>query len=468
MAGQGEPVPMSSPVEAASPPVEIPSRARHTERNPATGRFIASLKDSADAGPPAAAIKDLADGKIGESLGSGSAISTEDAAALNGTKAPEAAVPAPVAEPTNVTEARQRVAEGKPSPADLQIIEKHDGEVKVQKDLKDAYAAVAGGTATEDQRRMVTEDTTKRDGERVAGRKAEFAAVKAKRKDNGTFDDPADETTYKSYVNEQAEWADLTRREAAGETLSDEDRAKKEEGDKVFKDEDDEAVAEDTEETRLEKIQADLDAATEAMLAEKDPEERMKMMDQVATKRAELMGIKMSVENQARDKKILREVFTGRRPEQDSLISSEKRDKNERVAKMLDQMLADAAELLTISRQLEAIDKQKKDLINKINSEKKRLGHTSTPMQKFVQVSEVVPLYRQLNALDEQSENMAEAGYNFADRYYKNLVGVRRALKARTGGVVLRIMESVALSSLRYSADIQKYSRRGARTLFTQ
>jgi hypothetical protein len=144
-------------------------------------------------------------------------------------------------------------------------------------------------------------------------------------------------------------------------------------------------------------------------------------------------------------------------------VNDKKSERNERLQILIDQLLANAAELLVISRQMEAVDKQRQQLKAEINNKKKTLGHFTTPMDKFVQVQEVAPLYRQLVNLDDRVDQMADASFTYADKYYKTLLAIRSGTKMRS--TLGRVVESVALGSLRYTADIQKYSRRASRSL---
>ena len=175
----------------------------------------------------------------------------------------------------------------------------------------------------------------------------------------------------------------------------------------------------------------------------------------------------MDASAKERDARVIKEAFTGKREGKSLFGSNEKRSaRNERVQKLIDSMLADAAELQAVAQRMQAIDIARKKIIEKVNSEKIRLGHRSTPMDKFVQVREVAPFYRQLLDLDDRMADAKDAEYTFASRFYKNIRSIRAAVKAR--GVMMRIAESVALTALKYNADSAKYTRRVARAVTLQ
>ncbi|KXK12028.1 MAG: hypothetical protein UZ22_OP11002000145 [Microgenomates bacterium OLB23] len=378
----------------------------------------------------------------------------------------ETPVNAPDGIPDNVAQAQTRIAEGSASQRDVDLVDNHFAGKNNAEGLAKAREALSKGNATPEQRALVARDIAEREANALSAKKADFAELQSRLRPDGTLEDPEDQVRYTQYVTEKTKWEDLSQRAQAGETLSDDDKYTLAEGDKMWKEASDDTsvdneIVDETEEARLERIQGELSNDTDLMLQEKDPQKRALLIDKIAANQAELNGIKQSKADRERDAKVIREVFGGER--KGNLVNTEQSKRNERVQQLLDQMLADAAELLMISRQMEAVDKQRKALVAKINAEKKRLGHSATPMDKFVQIQEVVPLYRQLSNLDDRVDAMKDASYTFADRYYSSILEVRRRLKTR--GLLMRVVETVALGSLRYSADIQKYGRRASRTL---
>lgn len=463
---------MALDAEPTSTPIEVPSG----------GEMIPSR----DAKGPAMSIDDL-NAKLDDDALSGiHDVADYDPSVFEDFVPPAEAPPAPDAatagpdiaakttadaESADVAAAKARLLTGESGigSADAKLVERHNSDLKKGKDLQAAREAhVNGEELSEAQQQLLKEDSEKRGAERVANKKAEIDELKAKQKTDGKFDDEADQVKYDAHMAVKARTEKLMERAAAGDTLTDDEIDAMEEGKKVFdlESDEDEAVSE-TEEAKLTRIQGEIEATTTAMLNEKDPEKRAEMLTNIAAQQAELMGMQMDASAKERDARVIKEAFTGKREGKSLFGSNEKRSaRNERVQKLIDSMLADAAELQAVAQRMQAIDIARKKIIEKVNSEKIRLGHRSTPMDKFVQVREVAPYYRQLLDLDDRMADAKDAEYTFASRFYKNIRSIRAAVKAR--GVMMRIAESVALTALKYNADSAKYTRRVARAVTLQ
>jgi hypothetical protein len=395
----------------------------------------------------------------------GRTISPEAIAAMRGESAGKVPEAAPVGNPA-LEAAQQRVSEGKGTRDDLDLLDKAKAEAATTKRseretkvLAEASKAYAEGRATEKQKALVRADAAERAKAVANEKRADYDKLN-ERVGNGDTLTPEEEIRRAGYETEKEDWEKLAERAEAGEELNDDEKRKLEDGNDVWGDKEDEAAVSETEEAKLERLQAELEANTDAMLTEKDPAKRAELMDKVAEQRATLLDMKQSTADRERDKTVIKDVFTGKRSE---LVNDKKSERNEKLQLLIDQLLANAAELLVISRQMEAVDKQRQQLKAEINNKRKTLGHFSTPMDKFVQVQEVAPLYRQLVNLDDRVDQMADASFTYADKYYKTLLAIRSGTKMRS--TLGRVVESVALGSLRYTADIQKYSRRASRSL---
>lgn len=370
------------------------------------------------------------------------------------------------ADPTTnpaLAEAQKAVREGRGTRADLDLIDKAKAEAvsakkseRESKALAEASKAYAEGRATDRQIALVRADTEKRAKAAAAEKKSDHDKLN-ERIGNGETLSAEEEARRNGYEAEKGNWETLVQRAESGEELSDDEKQQLEEGNEVWGEKED--VAE-SEVAKLERMHAELKAETDAMLLEADPEKRATMLAQIAEKNGRLLGIGHSKEQADRDRKVIREVLEGKRKDG---LTSEKAARNERMHQLMDQILGDAAELLKLTQQMEAVDQQREAIKKKIQSEKVRLGMFSTPMEKFIKVQTIIPLHRQLQELDDRMVQISNGADVFASRYYRNMLALRSSQRIR--GVFGRIVDSVSLNTLAYTADIKRYTKSASRAL---
>lgn len=447
---------------AETAPAALPKAAELPRLDIESGAHWDAAATAYDAGDSRAAISALATmPDVGPPAGA-STISPDAMATLKGPEAPTAT---PATESPDVAAARQRVAEGNGSRADLDLLDKAKADaVTAKKSEKDAEAlaeaskAYAEGKATSKQIALVRADTERRAKAAADEKRADYDELNAIIGRGETLS-PEQDARKADYESQKATWESLSQRAEAGEELTEDEKTQLNEGKEVWGEKDGE-VSED-EAVKLEQKYAELKAETDAMLLEKDPEKRAGMLAQVAEKNALLLGMGRTHEQAERDRKVIREVLGGKR--ENSLVTKEKSARNERMQKLMDQILGDAAELLVLTQQMEVLDQQREAIKTKIRSEKVRLGYNSTPMEKFLKVQTIIPLHRQLEDLDDKMVQIANGADVFASRYYRNILTLRSNQRIR--GVFGRVADAVTLNTLAYSADIRRYSKSAARTL---